>query len=1529
LKLILKVLLGGIGLFLFILILVQLPPVQKFLTGKAELYLEEKSGGEVTIEKIAISLSGNVVVEGVQLCTPERDCNIRIGALIVKVDPIALLRGQIDISYLNLSSSSMRLKLAGNGTSLDYLINAFSPETPIPKDNSSVPDPLVINSNEIYVSDTDFYLEITNSLDLHAWVGDFSSSEVAVGLYPNFIKVGNAEIINSGCDIMLYSSDQNIKPNTTDTLVYPELPGYRFFSGFDFDISSLAMRDGSFTLHKDTVDNVEKFNPYHMSIKDIDFNVSEVIMEREDFAANISDLSLQSSPFEIQDLDISAKGSDTTLQIDYFHVETAKSSANLQVATNFTNIKKLLKEINQNQTQITLSSTINIKEIEYFVPIPEALSLPEELEIKMKADGNTELATIKQLDMKSSSDSIQISGNIGQWLTKNIQWRGVKGVGFLNAKSGYISQFANNLNLPPQINLQANTSGSLDSLDASVNAWSTWGESQLDGTLVFEDEYRFSISASSSRFDLSPLAGNEIGEEASIELSASGSYGEQLQLQSEGEFRHLKAKGINLENIQYQLDFSDDLLDIEIESLDPKAIASANILFDFKDTLKLETDISLEESNLAEVLKLPSNTYTGFDLQSSHAFSTNLEYISGELNVQNATFYSRTDSISIDTLWLYTDINPSSTTINLESEIASGFYTSNFGLSEAYDFANDYLRSITRAAPIPELAGKQADLQLNLSNTQGLEILGYPISGFEKLSINSGISSTDKTIYARLDIQNVGFQELSAETISLRIEDPMDTVFGSLNINNIQYDSLNLASFQANLVRFQDQINASLSIYDSATTYMNVQSRVVETDQWSIWLDSVNTYYGNLAISQKEPISVTENILIPEIRLRRRQQQFILGKTTDSLYVKLENYDLSELTKFIHYDSLQLFAGRIDAALNYNLTKGQFEASTNISNLSVLGAPAVSITGSAHKQNAEVLFGANVSGKQNNGKLEGSYNVNNQEISAHLTSDISNYSILNPLFKSRITNASGRIISDLNLSGRIDNPELSGYIALQDFAFRTSKPQLSLSVAADSILFDQKGVHFDKFALLDQKKNEAIIDGYLNTTDYRDFFYDLTIKSDRFLLLDNPKVKENIIQGQLYTGLDMRFKGSMENTRVDATITIDDLTDIAYFTPPEDIELVSAQGVVQFVEPEQMFDTTFSAPTDANLYEIIAANLPGFNLNSRLVIEDGALLKVVVDPRSGDYLQVNSNADLYFGFDKNGEISIDGIFNISRGKYELSFYNIVKKGFDITPGSAVSWSGSVEQGELNIEAVHTVLASSISLVGHEIGENERTIYNRSLPYEIGINIRGTLTEPSVFFTLDLPARERSNYPVLDNKLSRLAQPEFQGELNKQVFSLLVLGGFLPETTGIDESTIATTAIANSVNSILSSQLNRLTGQYIKGVDIDLGMSSYADFGASGGGQTRTAVNVRLRKSLANDRLTIEAGGSFDVNSNLPGSNNFRGDVAIIYDLTENGNKQLKAFNNETYDIIYHEVRNTGLALIFIKEFDSKRKEQRE
>jgi hypothetical protein len=406
----------------------------------------------------------------------------------------------------------------------------------------------------------------------------------------------------------------------------------------------------------------------------------------------------------------------------------------------------------------------------------------------------------------------------------------------------------------------------------------------------------------------------------------------------------------------------------------------------------------------------------------------------------------------------------------------------------------------------------------------------------------------------------------------------------------------------------------------------------------------------------------------------------------------------------------------------------------------------------------------------------------------------------------------------------------------------------------------------------------------------------------------------------------VKLVGDEKDTNVDAAITIKDATNLTAVSSSDDIELLKSEGIIDFVDPAMWMDTT-ALELGSSFYDSLIASLPDFNLNSTIKIEPNATLSLVVDEQSGDYAQSSGEGSLELGYDRTGNVRLSGTYTIKKGLYRVSFYDLVKKSFVLVPGSSITWSGDPQDGALDIKAQYTVETNSIGLIGHEIGENEKSIYKRALDYEVGIIIKGTIEKPMVSFSLDLPEKEKANYPVLANKLDRLRQPEYASELNKQVFGLLVLGGFLPETgADVNQNVIATTAISNSVNSLLANQLNRFASQYVKGVNIDVGIQSYSDYSAPGG-KTRTAMDFRVSKSIMNDRLSFEIGGDFDINADQSGSNsgkNYRGDIAIIYDLTGGGDKQLKLFNNETYDIVYQEIRNTGISLIFIREFSGKK-----
>src|SRR5204863_5084981 len=86
------------------------------------------------------------------------------------------------------------------------------------------------------------------------------------------------------------------------------------------------------------------------------------------------------------------------------------------------------------------------------------------------------------------------------------------------------------------------------------------------------------------------------------------------------------------------------------------------------------------------------------------------------------------------------------------------------------------------------------------------------------------------------------------------------------------------------------------------------------------------------------------------------------------------------------------------------------------------------------------------------------------------------------------------------------------------------------------------------------------------------------------------------------------------------------------------------------------------------------------------------------------------------------------------------------------------------------------------------------------------------------------------------------------------------------------------------------------------------------------------------KKLFNDRLTVEAENSFDLNKKEKTTSGVAeqgyGQFAVIYGLTETGEYKLRAYYQNAYDPFDGDFSYSGIALIFEKEFDNlKRKQQ--
>jgi hypothetical protein len=595
----------------------------------------------------------------------------------------------------------------------------------------------------------------------------------------------------------------------------------------------------------------------------------------------------------------------------------------------------------------------------------------------------------------------------------------------------------------------------------------------------------------------------------------------------------------------------------------------------------------------------------------------------------------------------------------------------------------------------------------------------------------------------------------------------------------------------------------------------------------------------------------------------------------------------------------------------------------------------------AQSENERLILDANLENNQNRMTLSGYVDQYSSAPKLNLKTElrINELHHFEKLSLGTLSQMGGKVKGDLSIKGTPDNPLMEGFLDFDHTIFNVNALNLLAKLKKERVLIDREGLHFEEFEVEDARGKLLVVDGDLFTNYADQFRYNFHIVAKGFQPVNSTPADNPIFYGKLEMDNDIRITGDLENPKIEADVSINSATNLTYVLPGDELKLVSSEGIVEFRDATNRSDTLELADQAAYLSDSIISKFSAVDLKMNLEISPDAKFRLDINPKSGDYLSISGSAKLNISADVSGNQSVTGIFEAKSGNYQLSFFGLVKKSFAILPGSRIAWSGRPMDAEVDITAGYSARTSSVALVSNEtsgMSETEKNVYKQRLPYDVKLHIRGFPTKPEINFELDLPDSYRAEYPVVASKIDRLNTEEMSSELNKQVFALLVTGSFISD--GFDAGSagsateFASTTARNSVNGILADQLNNISGRYINNVDLNFGLTSYEDYGG-GGSDTRTELDVQLSKKLFNDRLTVEAQGSFDLSGDKKntGSSNERtnGEVGVIYQLTPNNDYKLKVYYKNIYDLFEGELTCSGMALILEKEFESLRRKEQE
>lgn len=390
--------------------------------------------------------------------------------------------------------------------------------------------------------------------------------------------------------------------------------------------------------------------------------------------------------------------------------------------------------------------------------------------------------------------------------------------------------------------------------------------------------------------------------------------------------------------------------------------------------------------------------------------------------------------------------------------------------------------------------------------------------------------------------------------------------------------------------------------------------------------------------------------------------------------------------------------------------------------------------------------------------------------------------------------------------------------------------------------------------------------------------------------------------------------------------------------PQPDPGVVNREGVVEFVDMD--------APVDDSLFMLAydslnTSSFTGMDISLNVQVNKAADFSLVIDEANGDLLNIKGEAELNVGIDPSGKINMTGVYEVDQGSYQLSF-NMLKRKFDIQKGSRITWEGEPTNANVDITAVYTVKAAPYDLVKSQELEEKRNYFLQKIPFDVMLKMEGELMKPQISFDIVLP--ENRNYgvgaEVLSSTRVQLETLRQQtGDMNKQVFSLLLLNRFIPDNPfALSTGGGSNSLVRQSVSALMADQLNRLAEGLIEGVDINFGIESSDDY-TTGERQNRTDLNVGISKRLLDDRLTVTVGSDITLEGPQASNNSsmIGGNVAVDYALSADGRYKLRAYvTNDYQGVIDGYVTETGVGFIitidynkFKQIFHSKKKMEAE
>ncbi len=1497
-------LLSPVVLFVLLVVLLYIPPIQNWAVKKVAEYASEKTGMQITIQHVDIGFPLDIGADGV-LIIQEGDTVADIRRLVADVKFWPLLGSRIELEQLELNKAKINtrefIEDMGIKGRFDQLAFHTTPEgIDLKTEILQMHNARLKNADlTIMLSDT----AVIDTTDIIQWK----------------IKFDQLAVENSRFKILLDSAAHFDEPTTTIEAYMGQAvakDGLIDLAISSYDIGHLDWKEGHLSY-----DSLFAFNDLHLVFDDLHSQSPDARLNIKEAQFVEPNLGLQvtqaSGPIAIDSLGI---------RLPDFRLATPYSTIQAKADIDYDALNDSIDT--GSQMNIEMDAAIGKSDLMLFLgDTPEMFQKlwpDQRLTIKGSLSGNVHHATISQLIVELPlALRAEASGTISNLLDTDhllgqLNWK-VKLL-VLKFLQPFLPGLGRDFNIPHGLNIEGRVEMDGPTYKADValqdgNGWATLKGTFNTQAMAYDAKVNIrnlNIHHFLPRDSLFTLTANATISGQGTDFMKRSSW-----LKADATVSKLRYGHTDIENISATARLNDGhaIATINSDNKMAKGSVSVDALLGTND-LRGTVETNFARLNLYDLGLSDEPLHMGLcgdfevesDMNVSHKLSGLIEdiYISDSVK----TFHPEKVGLLLNT-------NPDTTYVRMQS----GNFIVKFDANEGYEPLADRLSLIADSLGaqftrhvIDQTMLKQMLPHMRLYISSGRN---NPFADILRTSSNIQFNemlvdlntSPQKGLNGGAYIYGLNADSTRIDTIRLTLSDRAEGLSYQLLVRNNKrnpqmvfkalldgriYDSGAVAG-----LRFYDsegkmglRLGAYVAIEDEGVRFRLMPERpTLGYKEFALNKDNYIFLRNDSKLQAKIDLIADDGT---GIKVYSEEQDTDL---LQDLTISLNRFDLNDLTAVIPY--FPHITGILDG--DYHLMMNTDHQISVASDMEVrqmvyedspMGDIAVQFVYMQREDETHAVDATLTRNGMEIGTLQGEYRTGVKAIDADLQLTRLPLLMANGFIPDHLIGFNGYADGTLSIKGTLSRPNVNGQILL-DSAGMVSEPYgIRLRFNDAPVSIEGSKLLFNNFAMYAVRSgddrstddNPLKIQGSVDFSNLDRMRMDMQIQAKNFLLINSKQNAKSVAFGKMFVNFFARLNGPMEMLRVRGQLDVLGTTDLRYILL--DSPLSTDNSLDELVRFTDFTDTTQT---------VVQRPVPnGLDMDLGISIDQGAHARCDLNAAQTNYVDLYGGGNLRLRYNSDG-LSLTGRYTVESGSMKYSLPIIPLKTFTIQNGSYVEFTGDPTNPTLNLTATEHTRAT----VGQE---GEAT---RSVAFDCGVVVTKTLSDMGLQFIISAP-EDLS----VENELQAMGA-EQRGKL---AVTMLTTGMYLADgnTGGF--------SMNSALSSFLQSEINNITGNALKTLDLSVGLDNTTD----ASGQMHTDYSFRFAKRFWNNRLKVQIGGKVSTGAEVQGQNqSFFDNVSMEYRLSPTANQYVKLFYNQNvYDWLEGYTGEYGAGFIWKRKLDT-------